>query len=149
MINFASVPVNYLAVLVVAIVNMVIGYLYFGPLFGKKYMMLMGMSPEKIAEMKAQGMGKSMGKSYLIAFIGSLVTGCVLSTIVAYATGFSQQGGAWAGVKVGFMVWLGFAATVTMSSVLWERKSWDWWVLMNGYYLVSSAIMGAILASWM
>ncbi len=42
-----TVPVNYVAVVVAALANMVIGYVWFGPLFGKMYMRLQGMTQEQ------------------------------------------------------------------------------------------------------
>jgi hypothetical protein len=58
-----------LAVVVAAIVSMVIGGLWYGPLFGKMWVELSGMTEEKVATAKAKG----MWKSYLIMFIGSLI----------------------------------------------------------------------------
>ena len=40
------VPVNYLAIIVSAVLMMVIGYVWYGPLFGKRWATLMGLSPE-------------------------------------------------------------------------------------------------------
>ena len=54
--------INFWAVLVCAIVSMIVGSIWYGPLFGKLFMREMGMdkwTPEKQAAMK-----KSMGMSY-------------------------------------------------------------------------------------
>jgi len=85
-----------------------------------------------------------MGKTYAWTALGSLVTAFVLSK-VAIAMGASSFG---AGIAVGFWVWLGFVATVTLASVLYERRSVNLYILNNGYQLVGLAIMGAILAVW-
>ena len=66
-----NVVVNCWAVLVSAIASMVIGSIWYGPLFGKQFLKAMGMdqwSPEKQAEMK-----KAMTMTYVWQFIASLV----------------------------------------------------------------------------
>ena len=50
------------------------------------------------------------------------------------------------GIKVGIMAWLGFVAPTMLGSVLWENKSWNLYAINAGYYLVSFALMGAVLA---
>jgi Protein of unknown function (DUF1761) len=138
------VPINYLAVLAAAIANMVIGSIWYGPLFGKIWMQLSGITPEKIDASKAKG----MGKSYSIAFVGSLVMSYVLAHALVFAGAYFKMSGMPAGLMSGFWNWLGFVAPVTLGAVLWEGKPWKLWVLMNGYYLVSLLIMGLILSVW-
>lgn len=139
--------INYPAVLVAAIASFVIGGLWYGPIFGKQWMAVMNMTKEKMDEMKQKG----MAKSYILMFVGSLVTAYVLSCVMtAGAPYLAVNGvlGATAGLVVGFWMWLGFIAPVSMGSVLWEGRPWKLWFLNAGYYLVSLAVMGAIIASW-
>jgi hypothetical protein len=140
------VPVNYWAVIVAAIASMVIGFLWYGPVFGKMWSRLMGWSEQAMADMKAKG---GMGSSYLIMFIGSLVMAYVLAHSLIFAATFTQTSGVSAGLVVGFWNWLGFIAPVTLGSVLWEKKSWKLWILNNAYYLVTLLVMGIILAHWL
>ncbi|MSR85497.1 DUF1761 domain-containing protein [Candidatus Uhrbacteria bacterium] len=140
-----AIPINYLAVLVCGIVSMVVGSLWYGPLFGKMWMSLMGMTPEKMEASKKKG----MTQSYILMFIGSLVMAYVLAHSVVFGSSYLHMTGAWAGVMAGFWSWLGFIAPVTLGSVLWENKSWNLWILNNGHYLVSLLVMGAILGAWM
>ncbi len=138
------VPINYLAVTAAAIANMVIGFVWYGPLFGKTWMKLSGITAEKADSAKASG----MGKTYLLAFAGSLVMSNVLAHALVFASAYFETSGIPAGLMSGFWNWLGFIAPVTLGAVLWERKSWTLWVLMNGYYLVTLLVMGTILAAW-
>ena len=85
-----------------------------------------------------------MGTTYAWTALGSLVTAFVLSKVVN-AMGALTLG---SGIAVGFWMWLGFVATVTLGSVLYERRSPNLYILNNGYQLVALAIMGAILAVW-
>ncbi|MBX4204577.1 MAG: DUF1761 domain-containing protein [Candidatus Doudnabacteria bacterium] len=140
------VPINYLAVLVCGVAAMLLGFLYFGPLFGKLYSRLMGfdaMDPLAREELK-----KGMGKSYMITFVGSLVTAWVLAHAIIYAGNYMHWSGLTAGLATGFMSWLGFMATVTLGNVLWGRQSWKLWTLSNGHNLLQLLVFGAILGTW-
>lgn len=142
-----QVYVNYVAIFVTAIVNMALGFAWYGPLFGKQWTALMGWSKEEMEAGRIK-MQKEGWKTYLLAFIGSLVMGFVLAHSLVFASAYLGIIGISAGFAAGFWSWLGFVAPVTLGSVLWEGKSWKLWILMNGYYLVSLALMGAILAVW-
>ncbi len=137
MIQFA--PINYVAVIAAAIASMVLGFLWYGPLFGKKWIAMMGWKPRDIEKAKKKG---GMGTSYAIAFAGSLV----MALVLAYFVQAGQAVTALEGAQVGFWAWLGFIATVTLGSVLWEGKTKDLWLLNNAYQLLSLMIMGAIVA---
>ncbi|MBI1833434.1 MAG: DUF1761 domain-containing protein [Candidatus Andersenbacteria bacterium] len=139
-----EVPVNYLAVITSAVVNMVIGTLWYGPLFGKKWIALMKFTPEQMAEGKAKG----MGKLYAMAALTSFLMAYVLSHSLTFASAYTETTGVTAGLMVGFWSWLGFAVPITISSVLWEGKSWTLWILNIGYYLVTLLAVGVILAVW-
>lgn len=128
---------NWLAVIVAAILQVVVGFIWYGPLFGKTWMSMMGIKPESISR-------EGMGKTYALQVVGSLVTAGVLAKLVGMM-GARTLG---AGITAGFWVWLGFVATVTLGSVLYEKRSWSLYAFNNAYQLVSLAVMGAVLAVW-
>ncbi len=130
---------NLLTVLVAAIAATVIGALWYGPLFGKKWMALSKIQKKDVVAMK-----KNAGQSYAIMFVGTLVTAFVLSQFIDWTDSLS----AGLGALVGFWAWLGFIATTTLGSVLWEGKPWSLWVLNASYQLVSALTMGVILGVW-
>lgn len=137
--------INYLAVLVAAVVEMVVGFLWYGPVFGKQWMALSGLTSEKMDAAKAAG----MQKTYALMFVGSLVMAYVLAHAVIFASAYTETSGVSAGLMAGFWNWLGFVAPVTLGTVLWDGKPWKLWTLNNGYYLVSLLLMGIVLAVWM
>ncbi len=137
-------PVNFLAVLVAALASMVLGFLWYGPLFGKPWMALMGFSKDSMDKAKAKG----MTMNYVLMAVGSLVMAYVLSHVTSFAMAYMQVSGYMAGLSSGFWTWLGFIAPVVMGAQLWEGKPWKLYPITAGYYLVSLMIMGAILASW-
>ncbi|MEK7623590.1 MAG: DUF1761 domain-containing protein [Patescibacteria group bacterium] len=138
------VPVNYLAVLVAAIANMVLGSLWFGPVFGKLWMKYSGINPGSITPEQKKG----MWKSYAIMFVGSLVMAYVLAHSLVFANTYLNVSGWMTGLQAGFWNWLGFVAPVTIGVVLWDRKSWGHWAVTYLYYLVGLMMMGVILAMW-
>ena len=142
-----QVVVNCWAVLVAAIANMVLGFLWYGPLFGKQWIALMGWNAEQIEAGKVK-MKKDGWKTYLLGFIGSLVMAYVLAHSLIFASAYLGISGISAGMMAGFWSWLGFVAPITLGSVLWEGKSWKLWFLLNSYYLIALLVMGSILALW-
>jgi hypothetical protein len=138
-----AVPINYIAVVVAAAAHMVIGFLWFGPLFGKQWMALSGVSMDKINAAKP-----NMGKTYVLSALGALVMAWVLSYSLVFASAYLHVTGVQAGLMAGFWNWLGFIATVTLGTVLWDGKPWALWLLTNAYYLISLCVMGVILAAW-
>ena len=133
---------NYWAIIAAAASNMVIGGLWYGPLFGKSWLRLIGATPEQLDAAKQKG----MAKTYLAAFVGALVMASVMSWLVT-SLGSNKLG---QGILNGTAVWLGFVATVLLGGYLWSpaRKSWSLYLLDSSYYLVTLAVMGAILATW-
>lgn len=135
------ITINYWAVIVAAIVQIALGMLWYGPLFGKRWMMYMNITPDPAKS----GMSK---KTYALMIIGSIVMAWVLAHAVIYASATLAMTGLILGILVGFMNWLGFIAPVLLASVLYEGRSWKLWWLNNGYYLVGLILMGSILALW-
>lgn len=131
--------VNYVAVLVAAIASMVVGGLWYGALFKKQWMSLMGYTPDSM-----KGMKMTANKAYALQFVASLVMACVLSRLISSTGGVGVS----AGVTLGFWIWLGFIAPVTLGAVLWENRPWKLWFINTSHYLVMLVVMGAILAVW-
>ncbi len=133
--------VNYLAVLVSAIAAMVIGSIWYGPLFGKRFMREMGMdqwSPEKQAAEK-----KGMWKSYLLQFIASLVTFAVLGGFIT----LTDRGTVNGGLMTAFMAWLGFLVPLHLGNTLWGGK-WSLFWMGVFHSLIGMLVAGAILGAW-
>lgn len=138
-----DIAINYIAVLGAGISSVVIGALWYGPLFQKPWMNMVGLTPESM---------KSMALSPLTAMIGgfaiSLLMAYVLSYTVVFVESYTGTVGALSGAEVGFWAWLGFLVPATSGVYLWEGKSFKLWILNAGYYLVSLLLMGAILGAF-
>jgi hypothetical protein len=138
------VPVNYLAVVAAAIASMVIGFFWYSKmLFGGAWMKEVGLTEAKIKE---NSKGNMM---YALMMVSSLVMAYVLSHVVAFSLNyFPDYTGLMAGLLSGFWIWLGFIATYAVSMVLFEGRSFKWFGISAGYYLVSLLVMGLIIGLW-
>jgi hypothetical protein len=133
--------INYLLVLLAAIVGMITGAAWYSPLlFGNEWQKFSGISPEDQEKTKQKG----TGKYYAIQFCATLLTSYILAKLVCllHATSFGD------GAIIGFWLWLGLAVPVLLSSVLWERKSVLVYLIDIGHYLAILVLMGGILGIW-
>lgn len=136
--------VNYLAILISALISMVLGSLWYSPvLFGNKWMKLMGMTKESMENNPS--MKKEMGIAYSVTFIGSLIMAYVLAHLIQQ---YAHADTAWTGAQTGFWIWLGFFATSALNGVFFEKRKWDLYFINVGYYLVLLILMGMLLAVW-
>lgn len=120
---------------------MVIGTIWYGPLFGKKFIEATGMnklSPEEQAKMQ-----KGMAATYILQLIGSLV----MFFVFAYYTKLSGHTGIMGGLNNAFWVWIGFIVPLRLSDALWGGKMTVFWIGV-GYMFVTLAAAGAIIGAW-
>ena len=133
--------INYIAVLVSAIVSMFIGFLWYSPLlFGKVWMKESGQTKKDIKGVKKKG----MAPYYLAAFIATLLMSFILAYFVQYAAATTL----FEGMQAGFWIWLGFVAPVLLGSVLWEGKSFRYYMINVFHYLATLLVMAGIMAVW-
>ena len=131
--------VNFLTILVATIVNMVLGFIWYGPLLGKQWMKASGRTKESM-EKEKKDMPMVMG----LMFVGALVMAYILALFIKYAGATTFEIGA----KVGFLAWLGFVATTMLADVLYEKKNKQLAAINLGFNLVALIVAGAILAAW-
>jgi hypothetical protein len=134
------VTINYFAVIAATVACQAIGFAWYGPVFGKLWMKLSGITEKQIAEKKKKG----MCLTFALSALSSLLMAYVLAHFVDYV-GATTIGGA---LQLAFWIWLGFIATVALGSVLWEGKSWQLYGLNIAYYIVTLSVMASILAVW-
>jgi hypothetical protein len=140
------VPENYLAILACGVVAIIIGFVWYGPLFGKSWMKMAGIdkaSPEEMAEGK-----KKMPMMAGIQFVFALIMAYVMTHTLVFAMAYLGESGISAGLMTGFWNWLGFVVPTTVGMVLWEGKPVKYWFVVAGNWLVTMLVMGIILALW-
>ncbi len=122
---------------IVAVANIIIGFVWYGPLFGKQWRHYAGISMESI---KMHGL--PMWQAILGGFIASVVWAFILLQVIRLS-GASMISDVW---YVAFMLWLGFTLTVYTNSYLWEGKSYKLLLINGGYSLLNTLVASAILA---
>lgn len=131
--------INWLAVLVAAILRLVVGSIWYSPIaFVKPWQALTGVTPES---MRA-GLGKAIGVDIVL----SLVMAFVLYHAVMYATGLAPTIAS--GVIVAFLNWLGFVVATHLPLWAYENRSFKLISIGTGSNLVSMLLMGALFGLW-
>ena len=137
--------INYLAVLVTAIILFALGGLWYSPvLFVKKWVALQGKTEE---QMRAEAASANMPVMYLSAFITAFITAWAMAMVFAHfnpAIEFT----AFHGAMFGFLLWLGFAAPTSYATTIFSGKPKQLWLIDTAYNLVSFVLAGIILAVW-
>jgi hypothetical protein len=132
--------VNLLAVLVAAIANMALGFLWYSPvLFGKQWMSLMGLTAKNMAEAK-----KKMGMLYVLSFVATLITGYVLAVM----TQTTQVLTVLEGLQLGALLWIGFIGPVQFTDVVFAGRPWKLYLINTGYQFIAMLVMSTILVLW-
>jgi hypothetical protein len=140
MIPGFSNGINVLAVLASGVGSMVLGFLWYGPLFAKPWSTYTGWTEEKV---RAVGGGK-MALTYILTFVAAVLQAVVL-TVFARALGIS----AWTdGLWMGALAGVGFTALGFATTYLFEHKPLGLWLIVSGYEVVYLAGAGVIVTAW-
>ena len=135
--------VNLLAVFAAAVSNFMIGFLLHGPLFGKLWMRLANIHPT--GSEKMSDMWPKLVQNFLVHLV------FVYAFAVAYAiakTSLVMGGGSILnGIKLAFLVWIGFVCTTTSIEVIWMGRSYKLWLYEAACSLAACIAMGAIIAA--
>jgi hypothetical protein len=137
--NFAEVfsGINYLAVLVAAISAFVVGWIWYGPLFGKIWMKLNGFTEE---DLKKGSM--SMPAIMIINYIATALAAFAIALFIG------TESTAGFGLFAGIMIAVFWIATNRLNDVLYEQKPWGLYFINVGYNFIIYAVMGAVLGAW-
>ena len=131
---------HVLPLVVAVVVTFAIGALWYSPfVFGNVWVRAHGYSPERLERMK-----KGAPRAYGISFLAFLV----IAHVLAYLAIRVGVGSALGGAKLGFLVWVGFAATIGLTSWVYSDKPFTTYLIDAGYQLVYLIIMGAIIGAW-
>jgi hypothetical protein len=130
-----DIAVNVWAVLGATVVSFIIGWLWYGPLFGKKWMALRKMDT---SAMTGEMPYKLMAGEFVLTFITAYVLACF--AVLFGATTAPQA------LELGFAVWVGFYATTLAGALLWEKMPMELYLIVAGRWLVSLLAMALVLA---
>jgi hypothetical protein len=132
-----DVNLNWWAVVFAAVVNMAVGAAWYSPaLFGKQWVKLLG---KKMSDIKG-----GAGVAYGITTVAAIMQTFILALLVQNLGATSTSDGA----ALGLLLWLGVAATTSISDYVFSNRPLTLWALNQGYYVVVLMANGAILAVW-
>lgn len=134
--------VNIWAVLASAVASMILGFLWYGPLFSKPWMKEMGWDPNDQTQMAK--MKSAAGPAYFQQFVGALIMAYVFAHVLK---AFDNNGVAM-GLQGALWMWLGFIAPIKYGETLWGKASMKLFFIDSFYYLVLLAVYSIILTLW-
>ncbi len=137
--DFSSI--NIWAVLVATLSTFLVGWLWYGPLFGKAWMNAVGLSEEQIQ----QG---NMAKTFGFAFLFELIMAFNLAMFLTGSPEAAEMMSAGTGAFYGFLAGFGWVFFALAVNSLYEQKSWKYIFINGGYWTVSFTVMGLILGAW-
>lgn len=136
-LSLPGVTINYVAVLVAALSNMVVGFVWYAPpVFGDLWMKAIGKSKADLKKAQAVATG--------VMAVGALLFSYILAHFVGYVSANT-----WAeAAQLALWVWLGFVVPVTAGSTFFGGQSRTAWLIGIGYQLVALFVAATILALW-
>ena len=124
---------NWLAVIIAALANMVIGFLWYGNwAFGKSWVQLSG---------RTMGQGEQQGPLYGLTIVGAIVQAIAMAWFAAQTGTVSGSAGALLGLFVG----LGFIAPAMFADVLFAGRPPRLYAITAGYQVLAAVVQGAII----
>jgi hypothetical protein len=138
-----DISINYWAVLVCGVVALIVGSVWFGPIFGKLWMRITHTTD--MDEARRKEMQKAAMPLYVIQFVLALFQAYVLAHYIA---GWTEA----TGVENALWIWAAFVMPTVAGTAMWNNDSnkikWTKFWLQSGYYLVLLVIFGWILSAW-
>ena len=131
-----NVTVDWTGVIVATVVAMVIGGVWYGPLFQKAWMGYLGKTKEELSG--------NAGIGYLVAALGSFISAIVMTYVVQWATaeGFGE------GALVGIVMWAGFIISTMVTGSIFENRPYGLLMINSGNSLVTFLVVGGIVGAF-
>jgi len=128
---------NYLAIAVSAVAYWMLGALWYGVLFGQRWMALEGMTMEQ---------AKSMNP--VLPYIITLVLNLLMAFVLAQLCLWRNANTAARGAAVGVLLWIGIVGPIVCTTYMYEMRSKELFAINEFYPLVGLCLMGVILGAW-
>ncbi len=132
------VDINYLAVLVCGILSMLVGAMWYGPVFGKAWMKEVGYTEDDLKN------DFSPGKTYGLAVISHICMALVLAYLIALTNASTII----EGIRISLSAWFGFIFLTMFINSLFARKTFRLVAIDSGYQLVNMIMFGILIILW-
>lgn len=131
--------INYIAVVVAAIVHWVLGAAWF-TLLADPWVAGTRIPEAEVSAMKAH----PSAMPYVVALVCNLF----VAYAIAWVLNKDDKPTAGSGAMTGLMLGIGIAAAAMVTELVFEARSAEFMMIAAGYPVVGSAIMGTILGAW-
>lgn len=138
---------NYPAIVTAALVYFALGWLWFGPLFGKLWVKEMGFKNDYKPD-----------KSVMVRAMILTVIGCLLTSFVLTHAEQIWRPSVWDrsadspdylyGVMAAFFTWIGYYVPLLFMGVAYENRSWKFFGINASYHFAGLLAAGEILTYW-
>lgn len=135
--------INYWAVLVCSVFAMFWGYVWYGPIFKKKWLEVIKANEADLAARST--MEKGIWKLYITQFLLAFFQIWVLAYYIA---GWTEA----SGVVNALWIWAAFVMPTIAGTAMWNNDStkiaWTRFLIQSGYQLICFVVFGLILGFW-
>jgi hypothetical protein len=128
---------NFLAIGVASVVYFGLGSVWFGPLFGKQWLKLVGLSLTEEDKKNALFM---FAKTFLLDFLITLSTALILVLTKSETTSDA--------LKVSAIIGLGFVIAPFLGNYIYAKRSMKLFFIEGFYHVICIAIVSIILTIW-
>jgi len=140
-ITFLS-QVNYLAILTSAVVFFVIGSLWYSPLLMST---LWGEELKRNQVTPKMPMKHELWGKMLLTFIANIIASFAMAYLVIMTESTTWQ----AGLQLGVIVSIGFAATTLAANFVWQSRTFKLFLIDVGYPILGIVASAMILSIWL
>ena len=136
--------IHLVAVLVAAVANFILGFIWYTPLFGKAWAKEMGVD---LATAPKPTSGE-MAKGLIMMEIGNFLMAYVFasnSMAWSFVPGVKEMGPMGNVLNATFLTWLGFYLPGDLSRVAWEKASWKLFGINTGYHFFILLVAAIII----
>ncbi len=138
-----TLSINYFAVVAGAVLSMVIGALWYGPFFGKKWLEIAAATSADLEARKK--MQKEAAPLYLTQFVLTLFQVLVLAHLIADTKIVG-------GLERALWIWGAFVIPTLAGTVMWTnergKRKQARFLIQGGYQLVIFIVFGLLLQFW-
>lgn len=128
---------NWLAVVVAALAAFALGALWYGPLFGKAWQALSGLTDDDIQQGHP---AKTYGTALVLNLVAAFGMGMVMQLHPSPDLG--------SGLNVGLLIGIAFVATSFGINYLFASRPLRLYLIDAGYMVALLSIMGAVIGAW-
>ena len=145
-----EISINWIPIIVAALIPMVIGAIYYGPIFGRAWMSSLGITEE---DLKDANMAVIYGVALVLSFLLSMGIDFTIefTHIQCSETGdmiFGSYHTFKHGMLHGVLLAICFAVPVLVNNSLFQRNSAKNILINLGYWVLTFAVMGGLLDVW-